>query len=190
MQIFEAVSLVFAVKRKRGARRQNAKLVYLHRIVETQTLQKRFDQERHLRSGRTAHKMQFVDDEEKVGVRIARQPIPRRLEDLVFDLSRQHGAQHRRVGDQDVRRRPLHVPSAHHLASIDRAEDEPGRIGRFLARRRSLPARFGVVLPRRVLIAFEPAHLLPKLGASARSPRFLAFVLRFPRMLFVPRDRR
>ena len=71
------------------------------------------------------------------------------------------------------------------------AEDEPGRIRRLRCRRPPRPsARRGVVLPRRVLVALEPAHLLPKLGAAPRSPRFLALVLRSPRMRFVARDRR
>jgi hypothetical protein len=42
--------------------------VDLCRVVESQALQERFDQERHLRAGRTAHKMQFVDAEEEVGI--------------------------------------------------------------------------------------------------------------------------
>ena len=47
----------------------------------------------------------------------------RPIEERVVALSQQHHVEHRVVGDQDVRRRGLHVPAGAHLRAIDRLDE-------------------------------------------------------------------
>ena len=68
--------------------------------------------------------VQFVEHEVKQ-TSVMLQPLPGRFEDVVVRLPHQHDAQHAVVGDENVRRRILHVPPAPHFGAVQSWKEVP-----------------------------------------------------------------
>ena len=75
--------------------------------------------------------MQLVNDQRELpfGMTGFMEPLSGLFEDVPLDFSHQHDVEHRIIGNENVRRRVLDVPTRPHLTAVHAWEKSPNLVG-------------------------------------------------------------
>ncbi|MGB9753647.1 hypothetical protein [Roseiflexus castenholzii] len=101
----------FLIVVKTGSGRKNAQFGRVWR--ETESREQQAQNVSHFGSGSAAVRMKFIDDqkEHSFGMVWLSQPLPCLFKDVTLNSAHQHNIQHRVIGNQNIRRRLLHIPA-------------------------------------------------------------------------------